>query len=139
MLSLSLSFFFSFSFSSILRGLFLIKNLFSGTGGISSGQTVATVSCVILSALSSDELFFSDFFLLFFSFFRFFESFLRCFFFRFLESSSVSLSDSEDESESEELSDSLEEVEEDFFLFFSSFLALAFGINSPQFKIRTSA
>lgn len=40
-LSLSFSLLFvSFSFSSTLGGLFLIKNLFSGTGGISSGRTV---------------------------------------------------------------------------------------------------
>ena len=39
LLSLSLSLFF-LSFSSALGGLFLIRNLFSGIGGISSGRTV---------------------------------------------------------------------------------------------------
>lgn len=128
----------SFSASSFAfwtaRGLLLMRNLFSGMGGISSGRTVdvTTSSCSFSSApLSASELFFSFFFCFFFSFFAFF--------LRFLDSFSDS---SESEEESEELSESLElllELEEARSLFFASFFALDLGINSPQFKTFTSA
>lgn len=142
LLSLSFSLLFlSFSFSSTLGGLFLIRNRFSGMGGISSGRTVDNgCASVFSSSLSLDELFLL-FFLFFFSFLCFFE-FLLCFFFRFLDFSSEALSESDDESEDDseslELSESLDE-EDDLCLFFSSFLALDFGINSPQLSMRTSA
>lgn len=118
-----------------------MRNLFSGTGGISSGRTVDS-GCAsgFSSSLSLDELFLL-FFLFFFSFLCFLEFFL-CFFFLFLGFSSEALSESDDESEEDfeslELSESLDE-EDDLCLFLSSFLALDFGINSPQLSIRTSA
>lgn len=140
----------SFSASSLgfctASGLLLMRNLFSGMGGISSGRTVdvTTSSCSFSSALSASELvkhkisrslssyqvgvsvkkiwekkrylFFSFFFCFFFSFFAFF--------LRFLDSFSDS---SDSEEESDELSESLElllELEEARSLFFASFFAV---------------
>lgn len=115
-------------------GLLLMRNRFSGIGGISSGRTVDVTnsSCSFSSALSGSDLLVSFFFFCFF--FCFF-----ALFFRFLDS----LSDSSDsEEDSEELSESLElllELEEAFSFFFSFFFALDLGMSSPQFITFTSA
>lgn len=134
-LSLSLSLFF-LSLSSALGGLFLIRNLFSGIGGISSGQRVDWGCASTFSASLSDGLFLL-FFRFFFSFLCFREFFL-CFFFLFLDFSSEALSESEDSEEdweSLELSESLEEEEdEDLCLFFSSFLTLKTKESTQSFQ-----
>lgn len=120
----------SFTFWTV--GLLLIRNRFSGMGGISSGRTVDVTnsSCSFSSALSASDFIFS-FFCFLFCFFAFF--------FRFLDSFSDS---SLSEDESEELSESLElplELEEVLSFFFASFFALDLGMSSPQFKTFTSA
>lgn len=113
-------------------GLLLMRNRFSGMGGISSGRTVdvTSSSCSFSSALSASDFFFSFFFCFFFSFFAFFFFFLDSF------------SDSSESEESDELLESLElllELGEARSFFFSSFFALDLGTSSPQFKTLTSA
>lgn len=124
-------------------GLLLMRNRFSGMGGISSGRTVDVTnsSCSFSSALSASDLgkhcssenktlgtvytadsenkwrylFFSFFFCFFFSFFTFF--------FLFLDSFSDS---SESEEDADELAESVElllELEEARSFFFPSFFA----------------
>lgn len=117
---------------SVCWGLRLIRNLFSGMGGISSGRTVEeTISS---SSFSSSAWIASDF--AFFCFFLFFFCFLAFFFF-FLDSFSDS-----SVSEESELSDSLElllDPDEACFFFLSSFFAFDLGTSSPQFNTFTSA